>query len=1488
MGGPQRPTTAPLPPFDHPLPLPSPIAPRHHGYIIAARNFQIIMKEVVVDIAPKKIAGLEFGVLSSADILAQSEVEVLTRDLYDLERGRAAKEGGALDTKMGISSNALECATCHGNLALCHGHFGHIRLALPVFHVGYFRAVILVLQCICKLCSAILLDEETKRRFVAELRRPGIDNLRRMKTLKRIVDQCKKQRRCLRCYHLNGVVKKAASGAGPAALKIVHDTFRWVGKKSAPEKDVWDRDFDEVFARNPELEKFAKRVHDDLNPLKVLALFKQMSPQDCELVGIDAARGGRPEMYIWRYLPAPPVCIRPSVMMDAQLNEDDITVKLTEIVWTSSLIKAGIEKGISINNLMEQWDYLQLLVAMYINSDAANPALLPSMSGSQKSAKPIRGFCQRLKGKQGRFRGNLSGKRVDFSARTVISPDPNLAIDEVAVPERVAKVLTYPERCTRYNRKKLQQLVVNGPDVHPGANYVLKQNEAAKRNLRFGDRVRLARNLHVGDVVERHLEDGDVVLFNRQPSLHRLSILAHYARIRPWRTFRLNECVCTPYNADFDGDEMNLHVPQTEEARAEAINLMGVKNNLLTPKSGEPIIAATQDFITGLYLISHKDTFFDRATFLQLLSMMLDAHLQFDIPPPAIYKPQMLWTGKQVFSLLMKPNKQLPVVVNLDAKNKAYVPPSPGYPSEMSPNDGYVVIRGSQVLSGVMDKLTLGDGKKHSVFYTILRDFGPDEAAAAMNRMAKLCARFLGNRGFSIGIDDVTPGADLLRKKELMVEQAYLRCDELIDQYNRGRLETQPGCDEEQTLEAKIGGLLSKVREQVGEVCINELDSANAPLIMATCGSKGSTLNVSQMVAVVGQQIISGNRVPDGFQDRSLPHFTKNSKTPQSKGFVRNSFFLGLSPPEFLFHAISGREGLVDTAVKTAETGYMSRRLMKSLEDLSAQYDRTVRNLANGIVQFTYGGDGLDPFDMEGDARPVNFARQWAHALNLTHSAGDAGLLPYRVLAACDKVLAPLEAQLVRYDNAGLLVDSQSTSDERYIDQHDAERGFYASIRAFVREKAAQLAEMRSNKGLHAGWTRSSSKDDARLLNAVHQVAKISQAALSAFLEQCIYKYSRARVEPGTAVGAIGAQSIGEPGTQMTLKTFHFAGVASMNVTLGVPRIKEIINASKVISTPIINGVLVNDDDEIAARVVKGRIEKTRLADVACFIEDVYKDNLAYLSVKLDLDAIEKLQLELTVETVARALAAAPKLKILASDVSIAGRDRVNVLVTLREGKTDLLKESDDYRLTDSTNSLFFRMQQLKRALPTVCIKGLPDILRAVINIRDDGKKELLVEGYGLRQVMSTDGIVGTKTTTNHVLEVFEVLGIEAARASIIAEIDYTMSKHGMSVDPRHIQLLGDVMSYKGEVLGITRFGLSKMRDSVLQLASFEKTTDHLFDAAFYMKKDQIEGVSECIILGQTMSIGTGAFKLVKTSACAPAALERKETLFESACKAVC
>jgi DNA-directed RNA polymerase III subunit RPC1 len=572
---------------------------------------------------------------------------------------------------------------------------------------------------------------------------------------------------------------------------------------------------------------------------------------------------------------------------------------------------------------------------------------------------------------------------------------------------------------------------------------------------------------------------------------------------------------------------MNLHIPQTEEARSEAIELMGVKNNLATPKNGEPIIGAIQDFISAAYLLSSKDNFFDRKSFTQICLYMLGPDIRFDLPPPSVLKPQMLWTGKQVFNILMRPNRDDPVKVNLDAACREFKQPKDGRPKDLDPNDGWLVIRNSEIMCGVMDKSTIGSGKKDNVFYIMLRDFGPAAAAEGMNRLSKLSARWFTNMGFSIGITDVYPSARLVQTKNDLVEKAYAACDEIIAKYKAGKLEKMPGSDELQTMESHVSGILSKVRQQAGDECIAQLSKYNAPLIMATSGSKGSSINVSQMVALVGQQIINSERVQDGFQDRTLPHFPKNARQPPSKGFVRNSFFSSLSPTEFFFHAMSGREGLIDTAVKTAETGYMSRRLMKSLEDLSAQYDGTIRTSSAQIVQFSYGGDNLDPVDMEGKAKPVHFDRTYTHAVATTHDNNDRGLLPSEIMDITEELLSKERAKYVRKDLMDKGLDYMDKSDHG-IDQLESARDFLESIQHHIKSKTENLI---SSGGDFDDLTAE------RARRALNHVGKLSDKTLRAFIKSCLLKYEKARVEPGHAVGAVGAQSIGEPGTQMTLKT---------------------------------------------------------------------------------------------------------------------------------------------------------------------------------------------------------------------------------------------------------------------------------------------------------------------------------------------------------------
>ena len=458
-------------------------------------------------------------------------------------------------------------------------------------------------------------------------------------------------------------------------------------------------------------------------------------------------------------------------------------------------------------------------------------------------------------------------------------------------------------------------------------------------------------------------------------------------------------------------------------------------------------------------------------------------------------------------------------------------------------------------------------------------------------------------------------------------------------------------------------------------------------------------------------------------------------------------------------------------------------------------------------------------------------------------------------------------------------------------------RDFLDTITKYVGGLASRMAKVRQRAGLSefedhpkfSGDHHDPLKEEPERRLQVERVAKVSLPTLEMFIKLCLEKYEKAKVEPGHAVGAVGAQSIGEPGTQMTLKTFHFAGVAGMSITQGVPRIKEIINASKVISTPVITCPLLNPHKIEAARVVKGRIEKTYVSDVLRFIEDMWSAKRATLCLSVDTQALDDMYLGITVEDIAQAICMNKKLKIRGGDVTVMS-DCICVQVHhdsgVGSGRGSSAAAKAKASIDEGASDLLLRVNHLKRALPDVAISGYPEATRAIIQTTDSKETPehtVLVEGYGLRACMTTEGVIGEKCTTNSVMECREVLGIEAARTTIAKEIGSVMGD--MGIDPRHMQLLADVMTYKGEVLGITRFGLSKMRDSVLQLASFEKTPDHLFDAAAGMKSDKIEGVSECIIMGQTMSVGTGAFQVVRMLGLEPEDTVKKPTIFDDAWK---
>lgn len=854
----------------------------------------------------KIINAIDFGLLSPDEIRKMSVTAIVTADVYD-EDGLPI-EGGIMDPRLGVIEPGQKCRTCGGSIATCPGHFGHIELARPVLHVGFVKHIYDVLRATCWYCSRLKLSDDEIDRYTKLLRR-----LEEKWPLlaRRLIDHVKKKAmKVTECPHC---------GRKQYRIKLEKPTSFLEERKGTQIK---------------------------LTPADIRARLERIPDKDIFLLGFHPEKA-RPEWTVITVLPVPPISVRPSILLETGVrSEDDLTHKLVDIVRTNLRLKESIEAGAPQIIIEDLWELLQYHVTTYFDNEV--PGIPPA---KHRSGRPLRTLAQRLKGKEGRFRGHLSGKRVDFSARTVISPDPNLSVNEVGVPIEVAKTLTVPERVTPWNIEELRQLVINGPDKWPGANYVVRP-DGRRLDLRFiKDRKALAETLAPGWIVERHLKDSDIVLFNRQPSLHRMSIMAHIVKVLPGRTFRLHLAVCPPYNADFDGDEMNLHVPQSEEARAEARLLLLVQEHILSPRYGGPIIGGIQDYISGAYILTAKTSLLTKEELVEVLSVI---KYEGEMPEPAILSPKKLWSGKQVFSLFL-PN-------DFNFKGRSNISAGPlKCENEECFWDSFIVVKKGKLLLGVLDKKAIGSQQPESLFHWLVKEYGNEYGKWFLDNVFKVFLRYIELRGFTMLLDDVSIPREALNEIKSKLDDAYKRVFDLIKQYEEGRLEPIPGRTLEESLEIKIMEVLAEARDSAGEIAAKYLNPFNSAFIMARTGARGNILNLTQMAAALGQQSVRGERIYRGYRNRSLPHFKPNDIGPEARGFIRNSFRVGLSPVEVFFHAAGGREGLVDTAVRTSQSGYMQRRLINALQDLRVEYDGTVRTAEGGIVQFIYGEDGIDP-----------------------------------------------------------------------------------------------------------------------------------------------------------------------------------------------------------------------------------------------------------------------------------------------------------------------------------------------------------------------------------------------------------------------------------------------------------------------------------------------------------------------------------------------
>jgi len=772
-------------------------------------------------------------------------------------------EGGIMDPRLGTIEPGLRCRVCGGNIGECPGHFGHLELVKPVIHPHYAKFIHFLLQIICRKCGRVLIEKEK----LEELKKKKISWNEIAKYISKKCPYCKAEQK---------------------EIKFIKPYTYVEGNKL-------------------------------LNPIEVRERLEKMTKEDLELLGIKV----RPEWLVITILPIPPVTVRPSITLETgERSEDDLTHKLVEIVRINDRFRENLELGAPEFLLNDLWELLQYHIATYIDNE-----LTGVPPARHRSGRVLKALTQRLKTKEGRFRGNLLGKRVNFSARTVISPDPRIYVDEVGVPVVIAKELTVPVRVTPENIEEMRRYILNGPNVWPGANYVIKP-DGRRKKIMESNKEEIAKELDVGYIVERHLIDGDIAIFNRQPSLHRMSMMAHKVRVMPYQTFRLNVAVCVPYNADFDGDEMNLHIPQTAEARAEIEILASVEKNIRSPRYSSAIIGLIRDEITGLYLLTKDGVRLKKQDVVKLIRSI---DQEVNIPDKEWF------TGKEVFSLL------LPKDFSIEYKGKT----------------GLVKIVNGQLIEGEIEKSGISaDGGK--IIDKIEKYYGKQFAKEFIYKASILAINYLDLIGLTFGIDELDIHPSVKNEIKKIIEKTETDVNNMIEKFKKGELTTLIGKAGEEFLE-------NMIKERIAR-CVNEVTSVfekaikpSQVLDMIKCGARGGMVNLLQIGALIGQEMIMGKRIERGYYRRTFPHFRLDDKSLAAKGFVAKGYKDGLNVFEFFFDNMNSRESLMDKSLKTRHSGYMERRLVGALQDLKVAYDGTVRDAANRIIQFVPGEDGLDP-----------------------------------------------------------------------------------------------------------------------------------------------------------------------------------------------------------------------------------------------------------------------------------------------------------------------------------------------------------------------------------------------------------------------------------------------------------------------------------------------------------------------------------------------
>jgi DNA-directed RNA polymerase II subunit RPB1 len=1435
--------------------------------------------------APSKIIGVQFSILSPEEIRKNSVVEVTSRDTYINNKPVI---GGLFDPRMGVLEPGILCPTDGLTYIDTPGYFGHIELARPVFFIQHLKEIMKILKCFCFKCSKLLINKN-HHKHVSEMTSEN-----KWEYMFKLISKGTKIKRC------GDSIEDGCGCRQPDSIKLEGMAMIYA---------IWDN------IETNDTADTNRKVKIRLTPEIVLKIFKRISDEDIHFIGFNPI-WSRPEWMICQVLPIAPPAVRPSVKHDAQQrSEDDLTHIYCNIIKTNNDLFNKIKEQAQANAIEGLSTLLQYFIAMIVNNKVKG-----SEPMAQRSGRPMQCIMGRLNSKNGRIRGNLMGKRVDFSARSVITGDPNLSIRQLGVPIKIAMNITKPVVVNDRNHKFLLKLIQNGPDVYPGAKILEKKN-GENISLRYVDRNSI--QLENGDIVHRHIMNDDGILFNRQPSLHRMSMMCHRAKIMSkGDTFRINVGCTKPYNADFDGDEMNAHFPQNILAETELKHLAAIPYQIISPANNSPIIGIYQDSMLGSYRFTRPGVKMTPRDAMNLLMMYKNVDVQ-------KINDKTELTSFDVLSQIMPP-------ITMMYKTKLYEDNE-----DYQTSNNVMEIRNGTYIRGQMEKSVLGSSTK-GIIHRACNDFTNMTATNFIDDLQNIITEYMKSSSFSVGVSDLV--ADRQTNEQIIrtITEKKTEVQSVIDEIHLGIFKNTTASSNKVEFETKVNNLLNKANEESGKIGRKSLSKNNRFLMIVNSGSKGSLINISQMISCIGQQNIDGKRIPYGFDSRTLPHYTKFDDSPNARGFIENSYITGLTAPELFFHAMGGRIGLIDTAVKTSQTGYIQRRLIKGLEDLKIEYDMTVRNSKGKIIQFMYGDDGFDATRVENQNIP------------LTEMSLEDIYMHYDILGLNEN-----DSNLLAIYSKGTITRMKKERLEskekckKYIDEMiDARDAIVQNIFKNKNENSIKIpvafqniiVNIQGQLNLNAN-----SIVDITPLEAFQLIEeyfeKIKQiyfvpptelfkimyffyltprdllvnkryhrSALQLLLETILLKYKQAIVHPGEMVGVIAGQSIGEPTTQLTLNTFHLAGVASKsNVTRGVPRIEEILRLTNNPKNPslTVHLKIIDETDQDKAIQFSNMMDYIKLIDLIksveiCFdpiesntfikedqlfikqfnefeqlVKECMEDEVIQETVKskwivrMEIDPELLLDKNITMDDIHFAIKNSHygnDIHCIYSDYNmdkLIFRIRMNSSIfskNKKKGAIEPLDQSDEiYLLKNFQDSL----------LNNIVLRGISGIANVVprkvqnMLIKEEGKfirKDIWVldtTGSNLLETLSLDYIDTTRTYSNDIKEIFNVLGIEAARQVLYNEFAEVMEFADVYINYHHLSLLCDRMTCTKDMVSIFRSGILNDDIGPISKSTFEVHTEVLLNASRHAELDHMRGVSAAVMMGQFGYYGTNAFNLV-------------------------